>query len=308
MNQTTKKDDIKLLTDETYDTVEYFVKKNEDKVKYYVDLLNSCNVKITEFESSILEFEKMKMEEERVYYRYPLYKKIFMSKKFILEIENTIKSLKAEMKNEQVKFESFRNEFLRIYVSSIDSNMEISVLKNHQESLMKVNQNLDKALKHISESKKDYGEGRSLDNGGYSNSSIPSFRGAFRSIVYSLNLTKENANFLLLDDFMFQQDKLINYKNKFQEIYKRILSFEEIISPIINVENEHEEVKFIKKRIDINEILYAIIMNLKNLISSQIDYYETCIHKIESQINFMDKSKCAELINYVRINSNANFF
>lgn len=308
MNQTTNKDDIQLLTDKTYDTVENFVKKNEDKVKYYVDLLNSCNVKITEFENSILEFEKMKIEEERIYYRYPLYKKIFMSKKFILEIENTIKSLKAEMKNEHIKFESFRNDFLRIYVSSIDSNMEISVLKNHQDSLIKVNQNLDKALTYISNSKKDYGEGRSLDNSGYTNSAVPQFRGSFRNIVYSLNITKENANFLLLDNFVFEQSGLINYENKFQEIYKRILNFEDTISPIINIENEHEEVKFIKKRIDVNETLYAIIMNLKNLISSQINYYETCINKIENQIEFIDKSKCAELINYVRINSNANFF
>ncbi len=270
--------------------------------------MNSFNVKIIEFENNILDFEKMKIEEEKKYYGYPLYKRIFMSNKFILEIDNTITSFKNEIKNQQIKFESSRNEFLNIYVGSINQNMEVSILKNHQGSLKHVNENLEKGLEYITQAVKSYGEGRRLDNSGCPNAAIPSFRGSFRSLICSLNVTKENTNFLLLDDFLFEQGDLTNYKNKFKEIYSRILTLEDIISPIINAESEKEEIKFIKKRIDINEILYGIIMNLKNLISNQINYYDTSINRIENKIDYINKSKCAELINYVRVNSNAKFF
>lgn len=288
----------------------------EDKIKYYVDLLNAEQDKISKLDQSIIDYELLILKEKTEYYKLSLLTRIFSGRKKLLkELNTTLSDLKVTRYRNNESIKVVRNEMLSVGKLLVKN--DLNVVKDASiENVNRVLNNITTVISmvhsvnHILEDiKNKIYKGHYLDKHGSYHAGTPDFESGYNDLLMSVGRLNKIYNLIEIDDYLFIENmtsKTINdcksLKANLASTFSQITKFKEQELP------KYADSNVLRKREDLYYGILGISQSLYSILLNDQKIYNEFIKSETGKKEIEDISHDKYVLNMIREQYGLNIF
>lgn len=292
----------------------------DKKIKYYVDLLNKLQSEVDEEKSKIISYETMIMNEKTLLAHMPLFQRLFSgSKKFIVDLENSIKLIQKSIDDKKQEIEAQRTEMLSVGLLNLEDNSKemetITELANFYykicQNLSSIHSSLVTSSEYIQKVYNDRDEAIRLYRHQAYNSAEQYFSNAYTLFMGAIGKAKEISRLVELDGHVSCEKHPSDFQKNYKKISTHLESLEKDILQIRAAYSKHRadpEESFMREKLDVVHLADSLFKNLASMTEQEFKSYDARYDLHQETIKASNAARKSDVLSMIREQYSLNVF
>lgn len=287
----------------------------EDKIKYYVDLLNSEQEKLSDLDKSIIDYELLVLKEKTEYYKLSLVTRFFSGRKKLLkELDKTLSDLKSTRYRNNKSMNSIRDEMLSVGKILVKKNFDVD--DSSLENTKRVLNNITTVIAMVAEVtgilekiKLKIHDGHHRDKYGSYLEGTATFESGYTDLLMSVGRLNKIYNLIEIDSYLFIENITSKSISDCKSLKANLsTTFSQITKAKELDLQKYAASNILRKREDLYYGILGISQSLQSILNNDQKIYKELIKSESSKKEIEDISHDKYVLNMIREQYGLNIF